>query len=121
MMIVRFVAIVPFVLMLSSSICYGFMPMMSMSSSECPSVEPMEDFVSANATGIWYLIATGSVPDEIPDFNSGRDAEQLAAATCAKFNISVENPQLIIHQNWITCDNKSINFTDIGIVITYLL
>lgn len=81
----------------------------SSSNGDCPRVEPMEEIVMANITGDWYLIAVVNAPAKQPDFSGV--ADQLVAATCAKFNIDLQDPLLTTTEQWITCDNKTLNLT----------
>lgn len=106
MMKIIFSSFLMVILSVSSSLASSGMPMMS---GECPKVEPMEDIVSANITGDWYLIAVVNAPVKQPDFSGV--ADQLEAATCAKFNIDIQDPLLISTEQWITCDNKTLNLT----------
>lgn len=80
-----------------------------MSMTDCPRVEPMEDIVVENVTGDWYLIAAVNFPEKIPDFAGIGD--QLVGATCAKVNIDLQDPVLTTTEEWITCDNQTLNLT----------
>jgi hypothetical protein len=95
------------ILFLLASLCRSSIQMAN--PMDCPKVEPMEDIKVANITGDWYLIATANSPLKIPDFSGTGD--QLVAATCPKFTINLEDPLLTYKEQWISCDNKSINFT----------
>lgn len=90
--------------------------MMSAASSlagggDCPKVEPMEDINVANITGDWYLIAAVNAPLKQPDFSGVGEQLAALAPSCAKFNFEIEDQVLTSTEQWITCDNKTFNFT----------
>jgi uncharacterized ubiquitin-like protein YukD len=82
-----------------------------MKQDECPSVEPMLDFNVTGITGTWYLVAmlNSSKTEMAREFDFEEYRHRIPEYTCARVNIDIVYYSLKVSQNWIRCDNQSVD------------